>query len=74
MCERQKKSTVQTKNFGVPPFFCGISTETEGYNTGKHKKEGRKILMKEFLYEIATFFLAAVQAFWLVWVTGAFVR
>ena len=26
--------------------------------------------MKEFLYEIATFFLAAVQAFWLVWVTG----
>lgn len=30
--------------------------------------------MKEFLYEIATFLLAAFQAFWLVWVTGAFVR
>ena len=30
--------------------------------------------MKEFLYEIATFLLAAVQAFWLVWVTGVFVR
>ena len=74
MCERQKKSTVQTKYFGAAPFFCGISTETEGYNTGKQKKEGRFLHMKEFLYEIATFLLAAVQAFWLVWVTGGFVR
>ncbi len=30
--------------------------------------------MKEFLYEIATFLLAAVQAIGLVWVTGAFVH
>ena len=30
--------------------------------------------MKEFLYEIATFFMAAVQAIRMVWVTGAFVR
>lgn len=30
--------------------------------------------MKEFLFQIATFFLATVQAAGLMWVTGVFAR
>ena len=65
---------VQTKNFECAPFFCGISTDSGGYNRAEIKKEGRKQIMKEFLFQIATFFLATVQAAGLMWVTGVFAR
>lgn len=63
---------VQTKFFLFASLIYVISTETGGYNRDRIKKEGRNPDMKEFLFQIATFLLATIQAAGLVWIAAVF--